>query len=320
MADKCVYNNLKINEDFKQLIPPLSSEELQQLEKNIVRDGCREPLSVWNNTILDGHNRYEICTRLHIPFKIQHIYFKNHEEATSWICANQLGRRNISEETRKYLIGKRYEMEKILGIHNAVGTNQYKKKEVKPKMLAEPNFHNTSYRTSERLGEEYRISHATVEKYGVYSNAMDALSKVVPDIVPKILSGEVKISHESLVEMSQLPPQDVRRLGKQISDNTVDFYCYSGIRKVLPKRQDSKRQPISAIPGASVKDMPVYDPDAEISSLALTIPSWVSSINRTRSIANLSEISNNARCKLEKELLELKATVKKMLTAIKEEK
>lgn len=92
MAEQRIYK-LKVDSDFKQLIPPLSKDELQQLEKNILRDGCREPLCVWNNTILDGHNRYAICTHKQIPFTIRHIFLKNREEAIAWICANQLGRR-----------------------------------------------------------------------------------------------------------------------------------------------------------------------------------------------------------------------------------
>ena len=318
MVEQCIYK-LKIDESFKRLIPPLSSEEMQQLEQNIIRDGCREPLCVWNNTILDGHNRYEICIRLQIPFAIQRTHFKNREEAIAWICANQLGRRNITEETRKYLIGKRFEMEKILGAHNAAGSNQHVKKEVRPKMLVEPLFVETACRTSERLGEEYHISHATIEKYGIYAHALDTLSEVVPELVPKILSGQVKISHENIDELSRLSPQDVLRLSKHISKDGMEFVGYSSMRKVLPKRQDSPKQLSPPIPTGSVKDMPIYDPDAEISSLALTIPSWVRSIDRTRSAANLNEISSNARCKLEKELLGLKETIDTMLTAIKEE-
>ena len=310
---------MKINENFIHLIPPLSVEELQQLEQNLIRDGCREPLCVWNNTILDGNNSYEIFTRMQIPFTIRRIYFKCCEEATAWICSNQLGRRNITDEMRKYLIGKRYEMEKILGAHNAAGTNQYTRKKDRPKILVEPAFDNNASRTSERIGEEYRISHATVDKYGMYANALDTLSKVVPEFVPKVLSGQVKISHVNIIELSRLSPQDVLRLSKQLSADAIDYIGYSGIRKFLPKRQDSPRQPTPIIPAGSVKDMPAYDPDAEISSLALTIPSWVSSINRTSSAANFHEISRNARCKLEKELLELKETIENMLIAIKEE-
>lgn len=310
---------LKINENFKRLSPPLLPEEMQQLEQDLILNGCCEPLCVWNITIIDGHNRYEICTRLQIPFTIRRIYFKNHLEAAVWVCANQLGRRNIAHEMRKYLIGKRYEMEKILGAHNAAGTNQYKKRESRLKILAEPAFDKTACRTSERLGDEYRISYATVEKYSVYAHALDTLSKVVPEFVQKVLSGQAKISQENIIELSQLPPQDVLHLGKYISGDAINLVGYSGIRKILPKRQDSPRQPTPVIHAGSVKDMPAYDPDAVISSLALTIPSWVSSINRTHSAANFYEASTNTRCKLEKELLELKETIENMLIAIKEE-
>ena len=127
MADKKVHI-LKTDKTFKQLIPPLSSNEQKQLEENIMKDGCREPLCIWGDTIVDGHNRYEICNRLKIPFHIQEIEFNNREEVIVWICANQLGRRNISEETRKYLIGKRYKTEKKLGIRNPSGKNQHSAK------------------------------------------------------------------------------------------------------------------------------------------------------------------------------------------------
>jgi len=175
MSVQSIYK-LKIDNDLKRLTPPLSSKELQQLEENIIRDGCREPLCVWYNTILDGHNRYEICMRMDIPFSIQRIVLINREEAIAWICANQLGRRNITYATRKYLIGKRYEMEKIIGSHNVKGINQYSKKEVRSQMLTEPRFKDTALRTREKLSIEYNVSDTTIYRYGIYSKAVDSLS------------------------------------------------------------------------------------------------------------------------------------------------
>lgn len=316
MDEQCVYE-LKIDSGFKRLIPPLSAKELERLEQNIVRDGCREPICIWNNTILDGHNRYEICTRRQIPFSIQHIEFENREEAIIWICANQLGRRNITEETRKYLIGKRYEMEKILGAHNAAGINQHTKKEVRAKNLPEPPFGLTAGRTRERLGQEYNISHATILHYEKYSQALDSLSRVAPELVPKILSGEVRISIENTVELSRLSGQDIKSLIQLISDDTFEFV--GKLRKILPKKQGTTEKSNFPVTTGSVKDIPAYDPDAEISSLTLTIPSWISSINRTRSAADLNVVTDNARAKLEKQLLELKETIDSMLVAIYEE-
>lgn len=59
------FRQLRIDPEFKNLIRPLRREEYRQLELNLVREGCREDIVVWNNTIVDGHNRYEICNKLH---------------------------------------------------------------------------------------------------------------------------------------------------------------------------------------------------------------------------------------------------------------
>ena len=87
---------MKIDEELKNLIPKLSNEELKQLEENIIEEGCREPIVLWNKTIVDGHNRYEICNRNNIEFKTTNKEFSNREEAKMWIIKNQFGRRNLS--------------------------------------------------------------------------------------------------------------------------------------------------------------------------------------------------------------------------------
>ena len=61
--------NLLIDAEFKNLIPPLTDEELQQLEQNILSDGIREPLVIWNSTLIDGHNRYAIAQKHNLPFQ-----------------------------------------------------------------------------------------------------------------------------------------------------------------------------------------------------------------------------------------------------------
>ena len=98
------FAELEIDQEFKTLIRPLRKDEYLQLEVNLTIDGCREPIITWNNIIIDGYNRYEICNRLHIPYAVREIPFENRDQAIVWICNNQLGRRNISEETRRYLI------------------------------------------------------------------------------------------------------------------------------------------------------------------------------------------------------------------------
>ena len=159
---KCRYR-LVIDPEFESLVPPLSEDEYKQLEANILRDGCRNPITIWDNVILDGHHRYKICRHHDIPFEINPILIESRDEAISWICSNQMGRRNITEERRRYLIGKRFEAEKRIGAMNPEGRNQYS--EVRPILWVEPNSEVSSRRTSRMLGREYHLSPSTVEKY-----------------------------------------------------------------------------------------------------------------------------------------------------------
>ena len=151
---------LKIDPEFKTLIWPLRKEEYLQLEVNLTIDGCRDPIITWNNIIIDGHNRYEICNRLHIPYAVREMPFENREQAIVWICNNQLGRRNITEETRRYLIGKQYELEKVARKHphNINGFNQYKRSDKSARG-------ETFRRTAQKFSAQYNVSTGAVQKY-----------------------------------------------------------------------------------------------------------------------------------------------------------
>jgi hypothetical protein len=100
--------NILIDPEFKALIPPLAPEELAQLEANIVKDGCRDPLVTWQGTLIDGHNRHDICTRHGIPFETVEMEFTDRDAVMDWMDANQLGRRNLTNDQRSYLRGRRY--------------------------------------------------------------------------------------------------------------------------------------------------------------------------------------------------------------------
>ncbi len=48
-----------------------------------------------------------------IKFEVEEIQLANKYEALAWICKNQLGRRNLSPERKKFLLGKEYESTKL---------------------------------------------------------------------------------------------------------------------------------------------------------------------------------------------------------------
>jgi len=103
---------LKIDSDFKRIIPPLSPDEFKQLEDNILSTNhCRDPIITWGNIIVDGHNRYEICQKHGIAFEVAKIHFASKDAALLWIVENQLGRRNLNDAMR---IEMAYRMTKML--------------------------------------------------------------------------------------------------------------------------------------------------------------------------------------------------------------
>jgi hypothetical protein len=55
------FYTMQILKELEALIPPLTSEEFKQLERNILEEGIRDPLVTWNGILVDGHNRYRIA-------------------------------------------------------------------------------------------------------------------------------------------------------------------------------------------------------------------------------------------------------------------
>lgn len=92
-----------IDKEFQALIPPLTVEEYEGLEKSILADGCRDALVLWGDILVDGHNRYEICTTHDVPFQTVQKDFADRNDALRWIILNQFGRRNLPAYERARL-------------------------------------------------------------------------------------------------------------------------------------------------------------------------------------------------------------------------
>lgn len=95
--------NLIINPTFKALIPPLEEDEYTQLEANLLEYGIREPISIWNETIIDGHNRYELAQKHNLAYSVVSYNFENDSDVIFWIINNQFGRRNLNSWNRSLL-------------------------------------------------------------------------------------------------------------------------------------------------------------------------------------------------------------------------
>ena len=96
-----------IDNEFKGLIPPLTDEEYKGLEESILKDGCRDALVLWGEILVDGHNRYDICTRHNIPFRTVQMEFAGRDDVLLWMIDNQESRRNLTAYARGVLEERR---------------------------------------------------------------------------------------------------------------------------------------------------------------------------------------------------------------------
>lgn len=297
MNSKPFIETLITDPEFESLLVPLTNTEFTQLEENIRKNGCLEPLTTWKGIIIDGHNRYKICHKNHIPFKSLPTAFTSRNEVIVWICANQLSRRNISEEMKKYLIGKKYETKKIISISS----------------------HNE---TAHEIGTEYNISYNTVYKYGVYAKALDSLQAKCPELTKRILSGKIKMSHNKLIALSNLSGAELDNRINRLSKEPDGQISYSDIRREQHWKsvQNMSKQPaITRQSDIPIKQLPKYDPDAEISSLTLTVPAWISSMKRAMNLINFDATTHPAKEKLLFQLEKLQNTIEQIVQLVKED-
>ena len=103
--------SITIHEGLRAYIDPLTEHEYAALERSILTEGCRDALVCWGDVLIDGHNRYAICQRHQIPFKIvQNDNFSNIEDVQLWMIDNHLGRRSVSDFQRGMLALRKKEI------------------------------------------------------------------------------------------------------------------------------------------------------------------------------------------------------------------
>jgi pyruvate/2-oxoglutarate dehydrogenase complex dihydrolipoamide acyltransferase (E2) component len=189
-------SGITVDHVFAGYIPALSSEERQQLEANIIEHGgARDPLVVWRSgdadTLIDGHNRYEICTRLGLPYEVEPLEFGTRDEAADWIDRNQLGRRNLSKQDYKLLLGRRYNRAKKAA-HSRPGNDNASKN---------PAEKVTAEKTADRIAKEHGTTEKTVRNAGKFQESAAKLG-----IEVEIAAGKVKATEAAVVKAAKALP------------------------------------------------------------------------------------------------------------------
>ena len=210
--------DLKIDPEFAEKIPPLTPEEFEQLEANILAEGTvLNPLIVWNGVIVDGHNRYKVIqAHPEISFTTHEKEFADRYEAIIWICRNQLGRRNLTDEQKKYLIGKQYEAEKAARGESSRGQPRDKTGKFHRNVQNEHYGPQAPSTTREKVAKENNVTGSFVHRADQFTRGLDAADAIIPGIRNEILSGTLKVPEKSVTAIARAAPDERPQLAEDL--------------------------------------------------------------------------------------------------------
>lgn len=183
---------IKIDKEFADLIPPLCKEERHQLEQNIIAEGCRDPLVVWNGTLIDGHNRYEICTRNDIGYEVIERHFNSRTQVLLWMIDNQFGRRNLADIDRIALARKRETVLRPIAADSKSQKISESNKRRHGKVIERKIALNEKVKTSKEAAKSAGVGERT---YDAGKLILDAAEKgeIAPEVVDKVRRKETSI-------------------------------------------------------------------------------------------------------------------------------
>lgn len=306
---KSLITNLRIDNDFILLVQPMTEEEKKDYVNNSIQYDNTHSIYVWKNVLIYNYDKYCLCNDFNIKYTVIKLNFNQKAEALEWVCKQELERNNLTVERKKYLIGKRFEFRlAMLAEKNSLSH------------IDEESESSKKYIIASNIGKDYDIHQVTVYKYMTYAKAIDELIKKDQLTAKRILLGDLRMSHVNVLELAKLPKEDIHSLKDLLHKENQKHISYADIKHELQWRQifisQQKNQQKQNLP---IKQVPQYDPDSEIASLSLTIPSWIGSINRTHLRTNFDKVTCNGRRQLEEQLECLKITVDEVLQDIKEE-
>ncbi|MDB5906466.1 MAG: hypothetical protein JWP34_580 [Massilia sp.] len=175
--------NITINEELRSFIDPLTANEHAALERSLLAEGCRDALVLWGDVLIDGHNRYDICTRHGIEFRtVQNTTFNSLDDVMLWVIDNHLARRSVSDFQRGVLALRKKDIVSARVAQGAAEPEAPATQEV-PKVPDSPPWN-----TREDVAKAARVSSNTISQIERIQKA------ATPQLVEAVRSGTISIN------------------------------------------------------------------------------------------------------------------------------
>ncbi|OWG12780.1 hypothetical protein KDK82_5738 [Delftia sp. K82] len=246
--------DIVVNEELKAYIDPLTPDELDALERSIVAEGCRDALVLWNDLLIDGHNRYAICQKHGLPFNtVQATQFKNMDDVHLWMIDQHLGRRSVSDFQRGVLALRKREI--IAARRSAAAAAVMAAKADAPQAESEAPWEgetdpvvaaalasvakvpDEALDTREALARVARLSSSQVKLIETIQQ------KAAPEVVAAVRSGDISLSTAAVV--ASLPVDEQQAVAAAGADE---------LKQATKRVRDAKKKPKAAKPEAEAAD------------------------------------------------------------------
>jgi hypothetical protein len=163
-----IMKELTIIDELKNMLPPLTDTEFTGLEESILTDGCLSPLIVWNNILVDGHHRYEICRKHRRPFSVKNVTFDSLDDAKLWHWQHQENRRNLTAFLRAEI---------ALKFKPIIAAKAREHQRLAGMKMKGTNIPDTAISTMDEIGKLAAVSRNTVSKVEYLLNNADNATK-----------------------------------------------------------------------------------------------------------------------------------------------
>jgi transcriptional regulator with XRE-family HTH domain len=186
--------NIIINDELRAFVDPLTDIEYAALERSLLAEGCRDALVLWRDTLIDGHNRYEICQKHGIPFRTVHNNnFASIDDVMLWMIDNHLARRSVSDFQRGVLALKKKE------IVTSRLAEELAKEPPKPEADDMDSRPPPPWNTREEVAKAARVSANTISQIERIQKA------ATPELREAVRTGAISIN--AAANVAQLPEE-----------------------------------------------------------------------------------------------------------------
>ena len=216
-----------IMDELRDFISPLSKEESEGLEQDILRDGISDPLIIWETTaavvglenaktytvyvLVDGHNRYRISQKHNLDFRIILRNYKDIEEVKDSMLNKQLNRRNLTLEQTFYYRGLKY--------NNVIKSQEGLQK-----------TENVAF----NLAKEFKVNEKTIRRDAEFAKGLDKLS---PALRQAVLAGKTKVNKSDIVNLAKVNIDENQRVNS--SQEITEIIAKEKIKPVQIKNSTS---------------------------------------------------------------------------------